>query len=391
MDVAIVGGGITGCCCAYVLARSGVRVALFDAGPVGRGSTAASTALLMQETDVDFGDLSARYGVSTTRAIWRQSRVAVRALTKALRELDADPHLRELPSIYLSRDPRDVPNLRREVALRRGAGLPARWLSPAQLYSQAGVRGVGAIATQGDAQTDPYRACLAFASAARDLGASIHAHSPVGRIRTSASGAALELEGGRVTASQVIVATGYATPEFKRLLRRFTMYNTYVIATPPLTDRVRAAVGMGDVMWWDTNRPYHYARWTPDGRLIFGGQDRPNDSVRTSADWRASLRERAASLADELRSVYPALEGVPPEYAWQGLFATTPDGLPYIGPHRLYPHHLFALGYGGNGMTFGFLAAQILTRAIHNRARPSDGLFAFSRTPKTRGRRRRSG
>jgi hypothetical protein len=31
------------------------------------------------------------------------------------------------------------------------------------------------------------------------------------------------------------------------------------------------------------------------------------------------------------------------------LFATTPDSLPYIGPHRRYPRHLFALGYGGNG------------------------------------------
>ena len=46
--------------------------------------------------------------------------------------------------------------------------------------------------------------------------------------------------------------------------------------------------------------------------------------------------------------------------AWEGLFATTPDGLPYIGPHRRYPRHLFALGYGGNGMTFGFLAARLL-------------------------------
>jgi glycine/D-amino acid oxidase-like deaminating enzyme len=48
------------------------------------------------------------------------------------------------------------------------------------------------------------------------------------------------------------------------------------------------------------------------------------------------------------------------EYAWEGLFAMTPDGLPYIGQHRRYPRHLFALGYGGNGMTFGFLAARLL-------------------------------
>jgi hypothetical protein len=33
-----------------------------------------------------------------------------------------------------------------------------------------------------------------------------------------------------------------------------------------------------------------------------------------------------------------------------GLFAMTPDSLPYIGPPRYYPGHWFALGYGGNGM-----------------------------------------
>jgi glycine/D-amino acid oxidase-like deaminating enzyme len=64
---------------------------------------------------------------------------------------------------------------------------------------------------------------------------------------------------------------------------------------------------------------------------------------------------------------------------WEGLFATTPDGLPYVGPHRRYPKHLFALGYGGNGMTLGFLAAQILHRMVEDRATSADELFSFGR------------
>src|SRR4051812_31398227 len=66
-DVAIVGGGVTGCAVAYCLAQSGARVVLLEANRIGRGSTAASTALLMQEPDVDFTDLAARYGEAAAR------------------------------------------------------------------------------------------------------------------------------------------------------------------------------------------------------------------------------------------------------------------------------------------------------------------------------------
>ncbi len=70
---------------------------------------------------------------------------------------------------------------------------------------------------------------------------------------------------------------------------------------------------------------------------------------------------------------------MPLEYAWEGLFATTPDGLPYIGPHRRYARHLFALGYGGNGMTFGFLAARLLLEWYRGNRTKDHELFAFSR------------
>lgn len=67
------------------------------------------------------------------------------------------------------------------------------------------------------------------------------------------------------------------------------------------------------------------------------------------------------------------------DYAWEGLFAMTPDGLPYIGPHARYPRHLFALGYGGNGMTFGFLAARMLLEQWQRIDSPDHALFAFNR------------
>ncbi len=78
-------------------------------------------------------------------------------------------------------------------------------------------------------------------------------------------------------------------------------------------------------------------------------------------------------------ALYPVLEGIRTDYAWEGLFATTSDGLPCIGAHRRYPRQLFALGYGGNGMTFGYLAARTLVRMVKGCTIGSDALFGFER------------
>ena len=88
-----------------------------------------------------------------------------------------------------------------------------------------------------------------------------------------------------------------------------------------------AAVGLSQVMLWDTDRPYHYARWTSDGRLLLGGGDRP---LLLSANARAPSATASTTFAPTF-SAYPSLADVAIDYSWEGLFAVTPDGLPYVG------------------------------------------------------------
>jgi len=133
---------------------------------------------------------------------------------------------------------------------------------------------------------------------------------------------------------------------------------------------------MSEVMVWDTERPYHYARWTPDRRLLLGGRDRP---VRPGQHPRQQFEAAAREVREYFERLLPALATVDTALAWEGLFAMTPDSLPYIGPHRRYPHHWFALGYGGNGMTFGFLAARLLLERWHGEQSSDHALFEFDR------------
>jgi glycine/D-amino acid oxidase-like deaminating enzyme len=373
-DIVIVGGGITGAAIAHLLAEAGVSVVLLEAGRVGRGSTAASSALLMQETDDTLGKLQERYGRARANRIWKLSHEATRNLIDTLRGLQVPVEERETVYYTTSRD--SAAALRQECDRRRRAGFSASWMSPAALLSSTAVEGAGALRSRGNAQCDPYRACLALLKASSQNGARIFEHSRVTRVSRTKTGVTVRTSRGRVSASRVIIATGYATPDFKPLAGRFEMKHTYVLATRPVDGRERRKIGVGNVLLWDTERPYHYVRWTDDGRLLLGGGDRP---LVSPARRRQAFADGTMQLHEEFLQLLPALKDIPLVRAWEGLFAMTPDGLPYIGTHRRYPRHLFALGYGGNGMTFGFLAARLLLDVIRGVANPDLELFAFNR------------
>ena len=374
-DLVVIGGGITGCAVAHQLASAGARVVLIEAARIGRGSTAASTALLMQEPDADFGDLAGRYGTAGARHVWEASRKAVQGLIRTLQGLRGAPHVETRPSIYFTRRDEHVRALKRELDGRHRAGIRGEWLTAERLRRVAGFTAAGGILTRGNAQVDPYAACMAFARAAQRAGARLHEHTRARTIRQRGDGVEVDTGSARISAPRVVIATGYATPEFRPLAGRFRLSDTYVAATPPLDRTARAAIGLREVMLWDTERPYHYARWTHDHRLLFGGHDQPHKRKPTPA----TIDRRISALLDERHELFPGGRQIDCEYAWEGLFATTPDGLPYIGTHRHYPRHLFALGYGGNGMTFGFLAAQIIARYVRGKAIPADALFRFNR------------
>ena len=57
----------------------------------------------------------------------------------------------------------------------------------------------------------------------------------------------------------------------------------------------------------------------------------------------------------------------------------TADGLPFIGPHPSFPRACFALGYGGNGITYSAIAAGIIRDAYLRMANPTARLFRFDR------------
>jgi len=374
--VAIVGGGITGALVAHAFASAGIPTVVLEGSLVGRGSTAASSALLLKEPDLELAQLVRRYGRQRARRIWQLGQESVRELVALLTMLRIRCDLRSRDAVYYTTDAAAVARLRRECALRTRNGFDATWLGPAALRRLTGIAGHGGIRTRGGARFDPHRACLGIVDAAVTAGARVFERSRVTRIVSKGDGVQVHTRDGVVTADRVVIATGYATPQFRPLLGRFRLYHTYVLATEPLNVAARHRLGLADVLMWDTERPYHYARWAPGHRLLLGGADRlVRPHQKRASMFATATRELRAHFETRL----PALAQVSMPLAWEGLFAITPDSLPYIGPHRRYPRHWFALGYGGNGMTFGVLAARLLLERWQRADSDDHALFAFGR------------
>jgi glycine/D-amino acid oxidase-like deaminating enzyme len=95
---------------------------------------------------------------------------------------------------------------------------------------------------------------------------------------------------------------------------------------------------------------------------------------------------RDALLARQVRRLshrYQELFGeeLPPiAWAWGGSFASTPDGLPFIGrAPGMHPRLHFALCYGGNGITYGSHAAEMILAGVEGRTHPLDDVYGFGR------------
>ncbi len=133
--------------------------------------------------------------------------------------------------------------------------------------------------------------------------------------------------------------------------------------------------GEGQCLIWESARPYVYLRTTPDRRLIIGGEDDPSDDERRRE---RRLPQKTERLLQRARAMFPAIP-LEVAYAWAGTFGETEDGLAYIGETRDLPGVYFALGYGGNGMTYSVVAAQLIRDAFLGRPNPDAEVFSFDR------------
>ncbi len=375
-DVAIVGGGLTGCSAAYLFAAAGIRTCLLEAGQVGQGGSAEGPGVIRSQPWMRFEALQKTHGRRAARQIWESCRHASLDLASLVRRLKIRCDLEACDWLTVAFTPADLRELEREHKAAGTAGLDPIWFRRSRLLRDLALEAEGGIRIQGGASIDPYRATLGMAKAAVARGARLFERSPVVRIRADRAGVEVETDAGSIAARAVVVATGAPGPLFAPLKRHFRQRHEYVVVTRPLDAAIRRQLGRRDVVLGDAADASRIIGRTRDDRLVVAGGSQAPVAERRRAK---AIVQRTGQLMYELSLVYPAISGLEAEGGWDTLVTSAPDGLPIAGPHRNYPHHLFALGSGPDGPAASLLASRILFRHFTGAPEPGDELYGFGR------------
>lgn len=375
-DVAIIGGGITGSLLAHHFGEAGIECVVLDKRDIGWGSTAASTALLQYEIDTPLHELRETYGRQKADRAYQSCADAIAKIERLVVNLNADCGFQRKPSIYMAQKKGDLEKLRKEFSARVEAGFEVEWLDENALKEATGISRPGAIRSQCGAQVDAFLLAHRAMESALKMGVQIFDRTTVEDCQFYPDGAKFSTDRGfSVNAKKVVFATGYEVGNF---LKRdiVNLISSFALVTEPILGKW--PVWESDALIWEMATPYLYIRSTDDHRIIIGGED---EGYRNPKLRDASITKKTGILMEKLRKLFPQVE---PElaYAWAGTFGETEDGLAYIGTVPEMPLAYFALGFGGNGITYSILAAEIIRDSLLGKTHEYADLFTFERSLK---------
>ena len=371
-DVAVIGGGITGALVAFHLMEAGISTIVLDKRDIGWGSTSATTALLQYEIDTPLYELVDLVGEDRAVRSYQACLGAIHKLEQLAQKLDDDGDFVRRKSLYLASRKQDVAGLEKEYAIRRKHGIRLDWLAEDDIQTHFSFSRPAALLSYDAAQMDAYRFTHALFQKAQRNGLAIFDRTEAAKVTQQKNGVQITTDRGcQVTARRIVFATGYESQQYlKHNVAK--LISTYALASEPFP----AFPGWYEqCLIWESARPYFYLRTTEDNRALIGGEDEDfRDPVRRDR----LLASKTKKLTKKFQALFPHLP-LDVAFAWTGTFGETKDGLAYIGETPDFPHAYFALGYGGNGITYSILAAEIIRDAILGRPNADGELFRFDR------------
>ena len=363
VDVAVVGGGITGITAAVLLKRAGTSVALIESRRIVHGASGYTTAKITSGHGTSYTKIRRAFGADGARTYAEANETALERIAQFVDEDRIDCDFERRTNYVYAQSEEEVAQLRQETEVQRQAGLATRLVdeTPLPFPVSAGLR------LERQAQFHPRRYLLALAATIPGDGSHVFEESRVDRVK---HGEPCEVAVGRrvVRATDVIVATHLPILDSGLFFTKAYPHRSYAVAAP------LAAAPDPEGMYINSGTPTRSIRTIRDGDRVLlqvGG----NGHKVGEAD---NTKARYDQLEEFLREHWPGAGEV--EHRWSTQDYMAHDRVPYVGRLRRRSEHVHvATGYSKWGMTNGTAAAMILSDAILGRSNPWAQLYDSKR------------
>jgi gamma-glutamylputrescine oxidase len=344
-EVAVIGGGVTGCSCALTLAERGVRVRLYEAREIAGGASGRNGGFALRGATVPYDEARRDLGDERARLLME---LTERSLDRM--EALAGDAFRRVGSLRLAYDEAERDALRREHDALCADGFAVEWVD--ELAPPLDRLYLGAIHHPSDGAIQPARWVRRLAAHAAAAGADIH------------EGEAVRVEA--LDADAVVVAgDGFTAQLLPELAAHVRPTRGQVLATEPLPERLyeRPHYARGG---------YDYWQQLPDGRVVLGGKrDASFETEQTDVEATTGLvQERLDALGRDLLGRPPVVTN-----RWAGIWGTTPDLVPLVGRVPGRRDVWVAGGYSGHGNALGLACGDLVARALLGESPPELALF----------------
>ena len=362
-EIAIVGSGYTGLCCALELAENGAKPVVIEAGPLGAGASTRSGAMVTGGQKLVVSGAIGGLDAERQARILEDAGELLALMGERMVKYRLDADYFRYGRVILAHVPRHMKRLEQWAKLlSEHASSTVSVLGRPELASEVGgKRYHGGLLIEDYGGLHPAKYHRALREAARDRGAILVSHAPVLNISNEGKGFRVRTRRGEMRAREVVVGTnGYTDRVMPYLHRRVVPVTAYVATTEPLPEGMAKAMIPGQRMLSDTQRDLFWMRLSPDGkRLIFGARPRIFETDERTA---------AQDLHRMMCGVWPELQPVRIAHCWTGFVGMTADHIPHMGT-RDGIH--YAVGCNGSGVAMmSYLGYQTARKIMGKQNRP---------------------
>jgi glycine/D-amino acid oxidase-like deaminating enzyme/nitrite reductase/ring-hydroxylating ferredoxin subunit len=370
-DVCVVGAGIAGLSTAYLLAREGQSVIVIDAGRVGGGETAVTTAHLSSVMDDTFKEMLRLHGPDGARLAYESHTRAIDRIETICEDERIDCGFERIDGFLFLGRGKEESALDEELEAARAVGASVTHCA------KTPVRGMAAgpsLRFTGQGQFHPLKYLNGIAGAFVQRGGRIYSDTRAVEAVGGEGAHVKTASGHTITASSLVVATNSPFNDLVAIHTKQAPYHTYAIGA-----RV-AAGAITTALHWDTEDPYHYVRLhRTTNRELGGDNDEAIDILIVGGeDHKAGQAQdagaRFARLEGWMRELFA--DAGPVEFRWSGQVMETVDGLAFIGRNPLDADNVYVItGDSGMGMTHGTIGGMLITDLIQGRPNPWEELY----------------